>query len=149
MPEKERYKINIIPCNSGSLYKKQINKSKSADDMTILDALDKQAPEPLNNSASNSRDISKNSENIGPIQNHLAMIASRARNVERKGKKTKSSGSSPRFHRHQDRIGLIHIRATGKVLGLLQDPCADRRRWLRPGVQSAAQENEPDPSDEE
>jgi hypothetical protein len=90
MPEKERYKINIIPCNSGSLYKKQVNKSKSADDMTILDAIDKQAPEPLNNSASNSRDVSKNSDNNGPVQNHLTMIANRARNVERKGKKTKS-----------------------------------------------------------
>ena len=93
MPEKERYKINIIPCNSGSLYKKQINKSKSADDMTILDNIEKQAPEPHN--LSNSKEYPSNGseakDGVFPIGNHLEMIASRAKSVERKNKKIKSS----------------------------------------------------------
>lgn len=87
MPEKQRYKINIIPCNSGNVSKRVISKSRSADDMdvAVLKEAEPESPE---------KKVRQLPEVIpalsGLASKHIQMIATRARTVERKQKKMKS-----------------------------------------------------------
>lgn len=94
IPEKERYKINIIPCNTANFSKRQMTKARSADDM---DMLIKDVPDVVESVSSKKIDLDqgfespdKDGQKGGQMFDHLAMIANRARNVERKNKKMKS-----------------------------------------------------------
>jgi hypothetical protein len=81
------YQINVIPCNAGLGSKRQMPKSRSADDMEVvlgkaeeLESAQKMPVEPVKIKIT-ARDSS---------ENHLNMIANRAKNVQRKNKKMKS-----------------------------------------------------------
>ena len=81
------YQINVIPCNAGLGSKRQMAKSRSADDMEVvlgkaeeLESAQKMPVEPVKIKIT-ARDSS---------ENHLNMIANRAKNVQRKNKKMKS-----------------------------------------------------------
>ena len=87
MPQKQRYKINIIPSNSGNLSKRNLPKSRSVDDMDIIIA------SPGTMSPDGKDSLVKVLPIITPnvlANKHLDMIANRARNVERKQHKMKS-----------------------------------------------------------
>lgn len=87
MPQKQRYKINIIPCNSGGLSKRAITKSRSADDMDVVVLSESETISP-------EKKVRQMPEIIAPLNalanKHISMIATRARTVERKHKKMKS-----------------------------------------------------------
>lgn len=91
---KERYKINIIPCNSGHFGKKPPVKSRSVDDTEVdqSDQLPTLSPENPMDQSSNTTIVIPKDEGGRPLTTnpHLAMIAFRARTVERKTKKTRS-----------------------------------------------------------
>lgn len=81
------YQINVIPCNTGVGSKRQMPKSRSADDMDVilskaeeLESPQKMPVEPVKINIT-ARESS---------ENHLNMIANRAKNVQRKNKKMKS-----------------------------------------------------------
>ncbi len=90
LPEKDRYKINIIPCNSGGLGKKTMARAKSVDDMDVALIADPVVPEEEDIPAvsrDSKKDILKAAKGgVDPLN----LIANRARSVERKGKKTRS-----------------------------------------------------------
>jgi len=92
LPEKQRYKINIIPCNNtGNLSKRHLPKSKSVEDMDTInkpgleDEPDSPEKPPKAPGGPVVKELSKTL-----AEKHITMIANRARNVERKNKKMKS-----------------------------------------------------------
>lgn len=105
LPEKERYKINVIPCNTEGLTKRQMTKAKSAED--VESAVDRKLPHELEedddipipivkvteiqNSEDKGSKVVDNKYNGASMLEKLGtVIASRARTVERKQKKMKS-----------------------------------------------------------
>lgn len=87
LPEKERYKINIIPCNSGNLSKRNIPKSRSVED---LDEVLKAGPK-REEDVSNRSSFDKSRGGADKVFENLSMIANRARSVERKAKRPRSN----------------------------------------------------------
>lgn len=106
LPEKQRYKINIIPCNTANMSKRVITKSKSADDMdnVILNQSDPISAE------KKVRDIPEIIPQLSSLATkHMTMIVSRARTVERKQKKIKSRQFLLRLYRHKNRCRVFHL----------------------------------------
>lgn len=84
LPKKERYKINIIPCNSGNMSRRNIPKSKSAEDIDELIKEDQKREQELGD------DKMFEKSKADRLLENLTMIASRARSVERKAKRPRS-----------------------------------------------------------
>lgn len=84
MPQKERYKINIIPCNSGNMSRRNIPKSKSAEDIDELIKEEQKREEELGD------DKMFEKSKADRLLENLTMIATRARSVERKAKRPRS-----------------------------------------------------------
>ncbi len=89
LPEKDRYKINVIPCNTSTLAIKQVaGRSRSVDDMDVVNNPSVESPPKVWSAVK--QDISM--EEIQKLaQKHLLMIAGRAKNVTRKMNKVKSA----------------------------------------------------------
>lgn len=84
MEAKDRYKINIIPCNTGKVAKEVLPKSRSVDDMDIIvksAGIDPGSPQKPPADKDKKKDLA---------MKHLGMIAKRAKDVQRKQKKMKS-----------------------------------------------------------
>ena len=142
LPQKERYKINIIPCNSGNMSRRNIPKSKSAEDIDELIKEEQKREEELGDDK-----VFEKSKADRLLEN-LTMIASRARSVERKAKRPRSRRVLTRFHRHQNRSRLLRVREDWKILGILPNSLPNRRRWVWAGLQSATQKKRSHPSHE-
>jgi hypothetical protein len=97
LPQKDRYKINIIPCNSGNISRRNITKSRSAEDLDELIKEDQKRDAELGN-----KSLFEKTKADKLLEN-LTMIATRARSVERKAKRPKSKFIVTRFHRYQNR----------------------------------------------
>jgi hypothetical protein len=87
LPEKQRYKINVIPSNAGIGSRKAIQKSKSAEevDKILEQKEDPGSPKKIPMNGPGIKEVSKDIE-----AKHLNLIANRARDIERKTKKMKS-----------------------------------------------------------
>lgn len=91
MPEKQRYMINVIPCNTGKLSAK-LPKSRSVDDMDVNptpSGVKEEVPSPVK--LPGGPVVKELSKTLA--EKHIAIIANRERNVERKNKKMKSKRS--------------------------------------------------------
>lgn len=84
LPQKDRYKINIIPCNSGNISRRNIPKVRSAEDIDELLKEDLKREEELGNKSNFEKTKAER------VLENLTMIATRARSVERKAKRPKS-----------------------------------------------------------
>lgn len=82
--------INVIPCNTGGVSKRQIPKSKSVEDMEILLAKEVDPGSPMK-IPMNGPGIKEPSKEL--VGTHLEMISNRTRNIQRKNKKMKSKPS--------------------------------------------------------
>lgn len=88
MPEKDRYKINVIPCNTNTMSRKAPGKARSVDD--IAHEREKEHDvEPKVVSHINNMDL--NSGFMEKLtKRHLEMIANRTKIIERRMTKTAS-----------------------------------------------------------
>jgi hypothetical protein len=87
MNKDDRYKINVIRCNTNTLSKKGPSKARSVDDM---DAIYKEEKDPEPIILSNANMDLKPAFLKKLTMKHLEMIASRTKTLERKMTKTRS-----------------------------------------------------------
>lgn len=87
LPQKDRYKINIIPCNSGHISRRNIPKVRSAEDLDEILKEDQKREEELGDKSNFEK------SKADRVLENLSMIATRARSVERKAKRPKSNST--------------------------------------------------------